>query len=132
VKLHYQAPQAAPWQPFPPTTKASTISATEQPQHFRSQNFQANMPNDSTSLQTRDEHSIGVHPNYNKFFLNWIRSANLFKIQEPDRIWTELMEKKCGIFVVKRLHFFIILSFMWTWTLHLNKFLDCGWTWTEF
>jgi len=36
--------------------------------------------------------------------LDWIRTTNLFKIQNPDQIWTQLMEKKCGIFVVKRAH----------------------------
>ena len=40
------------------------------------------------------------------------------------------MEKKCGILVVKRLHFFNILDFIWT--LHLKNIFDCGWTWTEF
>jgi len=42
------------------------------------------------------------------------------------------MEKKCGIFVVKRLHFSNFLDFIWTWTLHLKILLDCGWTCTEF
>jgi len=32
------------------------------------------------------------------------------------------MEKKCGIFIVKRLHFSAFLDFIWTWTLHLNFF----------
>ena len=32
------------------------------------------------------------------------------------------MEEKCGIFVVKRLHFSNILDYIWTWTLHLKKF----------
>ena len=64
--------------------------------------------------------------------LDWIRSVNHFKIEDPDRIWTELMEKKCGIFVVKRIHFSNFLDFIWTWTLHLENFSDCGWTWTEF
>jgi len=31
------------------------------------------------------------------------------------------MQKKCGIFVVKRLHFKNILDFIWSWTLHLKK-----------
>jgi len=31
------------------------------------------------------------------------------------------MEKKCGIFVVKRLHFSNILDYIWTWTLHLKN-----------
>jgi len=38
------------------------------------------------------------------------------------------MQKKYGIFVVKKLHFSNILDFIWNWTLHLKKFLDCGWT----
>jgi len=41
------------------------------------------------------------------------------------------MEKKCSIFVVKRLHFSNFMDFIWTWTLHLKNFFDCGWTWTE-
>jgi len=40
------------------------------------------------------------------------------------------MERKCGIFVVKRLHFKNILDFNWTWTLHFENILDCDWTWT--
>jgi len=36
------------------------------------------------------------------------------------------MEKKCGIFVVKRLHFSNILNQIWTWTLNLKK------NWTVF
>jgi len=55
--------------------------------------------------QGRDEH-------WTRLGLEWIRSGNLFKIQEPDRIWTELMEKKCGIYVVKRLHFSNCLDFI--------------------
>jgi len=74
---------------------------------------------------SRDEQWTGLG-------LDWIRTVNLFKIPEPDRIWTELMEKKCGIFVVKRLHFLNILDFIWAWTLRLKKILDYGWTWTEF
>jgi len=31
------------------------------------------------------------------------------------------MEKKCGIFLVKRLHFSNCLDFIWTWTLHFKK-----------
>jgi len=42
------------------------------------------------------------------------------------------MEKKCGIFVVKMLHFSKFLDFIWTWTLCLKKRLDYGGTWTEF
>ena len=42
--------------------------------------------------------------------LDWIRSVNHFKIQDPCRIWTKLMQKKCGIFVAKRLDF----SYFWT------------------
>jgi len=40
--------------------------------------------------------------------------------------------KKCGIFVVKRLHFSNFLDIIWTETSHLKKILDFGWTWTEF
>jgi len=40
--------------------------------------------------------------------------------------------KKCGIYVVKSLHFPNILDFIWTWSLYLKKFLDCVWTWIEF
>ena len=40
------------------------------------------------------------------------------------------MEKKCGIFIAKRLHFSNILDYIWTWALHLKKILDCVWTWT--
>jgi len=36
--------------------------------------------------------------------LDWIRTVKLFKIYDQDRIWTQLMGKKCGIFVVKMLH----------------------------
>ena len=39
-------------------------------------------------------------------------------------MWTELMEKKWGIFVV---HFSNFLD-----SFGLENFLDCGWTWTEF
>ena len=41
------------------------------------------------------------------------------------------MENKCGIFVVKRLHFSNILDWIWTWTLHLKKIWTV-WSWTEF
>jgi len=30
------------------------------------------------------------------------------------------MEKKCGIFLVKGLHFSTFLDLIWTWTLHLK------------
>ena len=38
------------------------------------------------------------------------------------RIWTNLMEKKCDIFVVKKMHFSSFLGFIWTWTLRLKIF----------
>jgi len=60
--------------------------------------------------------------------LDWIRAVNHFKIYDSERIWTEFMQKKYGIFVVKKLHFSNILDFIWNWTLHLKKFLYCGWT----
>jgi len=53
--------------------------------------------------------------------LDWIRTVNHFNILDPDWIWTELMEKKCNISLVKRLHFSNILDFIWIWTLHLKK-----------
>jgi len=46
--------------------------------------------------------------------LHWTRTVNLFKILEPDQIWTELIKRKCAIFVVKKLHF---KKYIW---LHLD------------
>jgi len=63
--------------------------------------------------------------------LYWIRLVNPLKIEKPDWIWTKLMEKKCDVLVVKRLHFSNGFDFIWTWSLHLKKqsahhcFADC-------
>ena len=64
--------------------------------------------------------------------LDRIQAVKHIKIQDPGRIWFELMAKnRCNI-VAKRLHFSNILDFVWTWAPHLKNILDCGWTWTEF
>ena len=64
-----------------------------------------------------DEHCTGLGLDWIRSIaiflnLNWIRTVNFLKNLEPDRIWTELMEKKCDIFVVKRLHLKITLDFI--------------------
>ena len=41
------------------------------------------------------------------------------------RIWTELMEKNCDIFVIKMLYFVNILDFKWTC---IFNFLTFFWT----
>jgi len=39
-----------------------------------------------------------------------------FSIWWLDLIWSELMEKNCGIYVVKVLYFVKFLDFIWIWT----------------
>jgi len=46
--------------------------------------------------------------------LYWIQIVNPLKIEKPDWIWTKLMERKCDVFVVKRLHFSNCFDFIWT------------------
>jgi len=78
------------------------------------------------------EMSIGLDPDYCNFLhLDWIRTANRLKNLRSGMEWTELMEKNCGISVVKKLYFVHFLDFIWTGTSHLKKILDYGWTSTE-
>jgi len=69
---------------------------------------------------------VGPQQRWTGLGLDWIRTiANFVEFGlDPeckalqnlgsDRIWTELMEKKWGIFVVKRLHFSNVPDFIWT------------------
>jgi len=48
------------------------------------------------------------------------------------RIGTLFNRKEMQHFCCEKAEFPNILNFIWTWTLHLKKILDCDWTWTEF
>ena len=85
----------------------------------------------------RDEHWTGSGPHQILLNLDWIRSVNHCNIWDPDRFWNELMEKKCGNFVVKTLRF----SFFWTsfglglyikkffWTVDGLVWINLHWIW---
>jgi len=64
--------------------------------------------------------------------LDWIRPVNCFINLGSGRIWTELLEKNCDVFVTKKRYFVNILDFMWNWIFNFLTFLGNGWTWTEF
>jgi len=71
-----------------------------------------------------DRASVGLDPDYWKFYWCCIGSGlqNSSKFRIRTGFGLSWMEKKRGIFVVKRLQFSNILDYIWNWTLHLKKF----------
>jgi len=59
----------------------------------------------------KDEHWTGLGLDVIRtiaifFYLDWIRTVNLFKIQELDRIWTEFNGKEMRHFCCEKAAFF--------------------------
>jgi len=81
----------------------------------------------SRKVYVRDEHWTGSGLWWIVFIFDWIRIENASQILDQDQIWTELMDKNCVIFIIKKFYFAEFLDFISTWTLHFLNFLDYGW-----
>jgi len=95
-----------------------------------------------TSQKFRRGQKFRLTPDYTDVFCIWIGSVLqiVSKTQKQHKIWTEWMEKICGIFVAEKLSTPNYLDFLWTWALLFKNFrTECldldlvkkiqDWTW---